>query len=56
VEGKYKLQTTGSVTFASLPSNVVSLLCSKHFWLGWGKWLWLERKVEGLEENCLQLC
>jgi len=51
VEGQYEPRTTGSVTFASLPSNVISLFCSKDFWVGWGKWLWLERKVEGLEEN-----
>jgi len=56
VEGQYKPRTTGSVTFASLRSNVISLLCSKDFWLGWVKWLWLERKVEGLEENFPEVC
>jgi len=50
VEGQYKPRTTGSVTFASLRSNVISLLCSKDFSLGWGNWLWLERKAEGLDK------
>jgi len=56
VEGQYKPRTTGSVTFASLRSNVISLFCSKDFLLGWGKWLLMERKVEGVEENCPQVC
>jgi len=56
VEEQYKPQTTGLVTFASLQSNVISMFCSKDFWLGWGKWSWMERKVEGLEENCPQVC
>jgi len=56
VEEQHKPRTTGSVTFGTLRSNVTSLLCSKDFWLGWGKWLWLERKVEGLEESCPQVC
>jgi len=55
VEGQYKPRTTVSLTFASLRLNDISLLFSKDFWLGWGKWFWLERKVEGLEENCPQV-
>jgi len=45
VEGQYKPQTTGSVTFAGLPSNFISLLYSRIFdWVegsgfGWrGRW------------------
>jgi len=34
VEGQYKPRTTGSVTFASLRSNVISLFCSKGFLTG----------------------
>jgi len=34
--GAIKPQTTGSVTFASLRSNTISLLCSKDFDLGEG--------------------
>jgi len=56
MEGQYKPLTTGSVTFASLRSNVIFLFCSKDFWLGWGRWLWMERKVEGLKGNCSQVC
>jgi len=35
VEGQYKPRTTGSVTFASLRSNVIALLCSQDF--NWGE-------------------
>jgi len=56
VEEQYKPRTTLSATFASLRSNVISLFCSKDFWLGWGKWFSMERKVERLEENCPQVC
>jgi len=28
-EGQYKLRTTGALTFASLPTNVISFFCSK---------------------------
>ena len=30
----YQRRTTGALMFASLPSNVISFLCSKDFWLG----------------------
>jgi len=35
--GQYKPQTTGPVMFARLRSKVISVLCSKDFWLGWGE-------------------
>jgi len=53
-EGQYKLRSTstGSILFANPRSNVISFLCSKDFWLGWGKRFCLERKVQGLVRNC----
>jgi len=45
VEGQHKPRTTGAVMFARLHLNLISALCSKTFWVQWGKWLWLERKV-----------
>jgi len=44
-KGKYKPRTLGPVIFASLRSNVISVLSSKDVWLEWGKLRWLERKV-----------
>jgi len=55
MEEQYKRRTTGSVTFANLRSNVISLLCFKKNLTG-VRWLRLERKVEGLEENFPQVC
>lgn len=45
---QFQLRTTGPTTFASLPSNVISMLCSRCFAWGDGKWHWLERKAQGL--------
>jgi len=45
VEEQYKPRTTGAVMFVSLRLYVISILWPMDFWLGWGKWLWLERKV-----------
>ena len=36
-EGQNKPRNTSSVMFGNLWSNVISFLCSKDFWLGWGK-------------------
>jgi len=44
-EGQYKPWPTVALTFGSLPSNVISFLCSKDFWLGWRKWLCLAGKA-----------
>jgi len=46
MDGQYKRRTTGPMMFAILQS--ISVLYSKKFWLVLGKWLWLERKVNGL--------
>jgi len=36
VGGKFYPQTMGPVVFASLRLNIISVLCSKGFWLEWG--------------------
>jgi len=45
---------TGALTFASLPSNVISFVCSKELSTG-RKWLCLPRKVWGMLHNCPQV-
>jgi len=37
-EMQFKLRTTVALTFANLPQNVISFLCSPGLWLGWRKW------------------
>jgi len=35
---QYKLRTTVALTFADLPPNVNSFLCSNGLWPEWQKW------------------
>jgi len=44
-ERQYKPRTTGYLTLASLPSNIIYVLCLKDVCLRWLKWPCLARKV-----------